>query len=633
MENFSLTSQTRKVLRFRDDRNRAQFHTVNAMKNKHLSRYRIALTLALLLVSLVLTARDYHMSGLDITVSLKPDGSMLVREDREFTFEGRYSEVYRTFPLDGRASFSDFSVYEDGVAYERSDSKQPGTFRLVEKRRHRELQLFFEAHNETRTFSIRFTASGAVDRHEDVAVLYYQLISDEWTKPLHDIRARIVPPVSLDGDQPPHWVHGSLDAVSEILEGGVVELWLDKLPAKKFLEIRALYPEHVFHGMPVQAGAVGDSIREEARVLAEEANRIRLVRLERMERRARMHEAGRPLATFLAFLFAVTGIMLFQKYGKRPPLSQKPETFSGLPSKEPPALVNYLVNGSYLDGNALVSTMFHLAYRGFFRIEENTQTTKVLGFETTTHDNVLVLDRPFWENNKKQLKSYENELLEQFFNTLYGRTDRLNLKKISKKQNRMQNFFIQWKKAVTKEAGKKEWFDADSKKGRNIGLAAGVAGFVVMLGLILPFGLWMLLPAGVAFVLIFASFFIFHRTEAGEIAYRQWRSLKQHLKRYHFESKIKDADAGTVNEYLIYGLALGLGSGFLKKLTRSLEATGHTTYIGWIVLYNSSLSSFGKTLNTVITATGTAMSSAAGMGGGGIAGGGGGAASGGGGAR
>ena len=117
------------------------------------------------------------------------------------------------------------------------------------------------------------------------------------------------------------------------------------------------------------------------------------------------------------------------------------------------------------------------------------------------------------------------------------------------------------------------------------------------------------------------------------MAYRQWKLLKQHLKRYHFESKIKDIDAAIVNEYLIYGLALGLSSSYFKKLTRSLESSGHTTYIPWIVLYSSSLSNFGKTINTVITSTGSAMSSASGMGGGGIAGGGGGAASGGGGAR
>ncbi len=604
------------------------------MKNKNIILYNnIVLTLTLLLASFTAQARDYRMSALDITIKLRPDGSMLVQEDREFTFDGRYSEVYRTFPLDGKAIFSDFSVFEDGVAYERSDSKQPGTYRMVEKRRRRELQLFFDARNETRTFSIRFTAQGAVDRHENAAVLYYQLISDEWTKTLHDIRARIVPPVALPANQPPHWVHGSLDAESAIMEDGVVEIWLDRLPAKHFLEIRALYPEHVFTKMPLQAGHISESIKEEARLLAEEANRIRQERIEREERRAKRHETGKPLAIFLAFLLAGGGILVYQKFYKPPSLSQQPGAFSKLPAKEPPALVNYLINSTFIDGNALVSTMFHLACRGFFKIEEKTHTTKVLGFESTTHDNVLVLDRPFWEENKKQLLDYENKLMELFFNTLYGRIDRLNLKKISKKQSKMQSFFSKWKKAVAEEAKKKEWFDARSKKGRNIGLAVGITGFFAMLALVLPFGPWLLLPAGVAFVLIIASFFIFHRTEAGEMAYRQWKSLKQHLKRYHFESKIKDIDAATVNEYLIYGLALGLGSTYFKKLTRSLETSGQTTYIAWIVLYNSSLSNFGKTINTVITSTGSAMSSAAGMGGGGVAGGGGGAASGGGGAR
>ncbi len=603
------------------------------MKNKNTTPYIIIYALALLMISFAAQARDYHMSALDITIKLRPDGSMLVQEDREFTFDGRYREVYRTFPLDGKATFSDFRVYEDGVAYVRDDSKQPGTFRIVEKSGHRELQLFFDARNETRSFSIRFTAQGAVDRHEDAAVLHYQLISEEWTKPLHNIRARIVPPVALAANQPPHWVQGSLDAESDILEDGVVQVWLDRLPRKNFLEITALYPEYVFGEMPVLPENISESIKEQAMIDAEIANRQRLEKLEREERRKERHEAGRPLAIFLAFAFVAAGMYLFQSYGKRPSLSQKPVAFSKLPAKDPPALVNYLMNSTFLDGNALVSTMFHLAYRGFFKIEEKTHTKKFLGIKSTTHDNVLVLDRPFWEENKNQLLEYENKLMELFFNDLYGHIDRLTLKKISKKQSKMHSLFSKWKKTVAAEAKKKEWFDAHSKKGRNIGIAAGVTGFFAMLALALLFGPWMLLPAGVAFLLIFASFFIYHRSEAGEMAFRQWKSLKQHLKRHHFESKMQDIDAETVNEYLIYGLALGLSSTYFKKLTRSLESSGHTTYLPWIVLYNSSLSNFGKTINTVITSTGSAMSSASGMGGGGIAGGGGGAASGGGGAR
>lgn len=603
------------------------------MKNKNAILYNIVCLLALLMISFAAQARDYRMSGLDITIALQTNGSMLVQEDREFTFDGRYREVYRTFPLDGKATFSDFRVYENGVAYIQENSKQPGTFRIVEKSGHRELQLFFNALNETRIFSIRFTARGAVDRHEDAAMLYYQLISDDWTKPLYDIRARIVPPVALAANQPPHWVHGALDAESAIRDDGVVEIWLGRLPRKNFLEIRALYPEHIFTGMPVQPGNISESIKEEARILAKEANRLRQERIEREERRKERHKTGRPLAFFLAFAFVAAGILLFQKFGKRPSLSQKPGAFSKLPAKDPPALVNYLMNSTFLDGNALVSTMFHLAYRGFFKIEEKTHTKKILGFESKTHDNVLVLDRTYWEANKKQLLEYESKLMEFLFNTLYGRIDRLNLKKISKKQTKMQSFFAKWKKAVAAEAKKKDWFDAHSKKGRNIGIAVGVTGFFAMLALALLFGPWLLLPAGVAFLLIFASFFIYQRSEAGEMAYRKWKSLKQHLKRYHFESKIQDVDPETVNEYLIYGLALGLSSTYFKKLTRSLESSGHTTYIPWIVLYGSSLSNFGKTINTVITSTGSAMSSASGMGGGGVAGGGGGAASGGGGAR
>lgn len=594
---------------------------------------KIILLLLILIFSQAAQARDYRMSSLDISLQIKADGSMDVREDRTFTFEGSYSEVFRTFPTDGQSRFTNFSVYEDGSPYTRDDSEQPGTFRVLEKRDRKELQLFFSARDTTRTFSIRFTAQGAVQRHADAALLYYQLISDEWTKPLFDITAQILPPLGLEAGETAHWVHGSLEAVSRVMDDGTIEVELGRIPTGQYLEIRALYPSALFHELPVQAGNIIPPTREEAEALAEEANRLRLEEMARRERREKRHTAGRPVAIITSLLIVIAWTWLFRHYRRRPHLSQKPGVYSGLPAKDRPALVNYLINSSYLNANALVATMFHLAYRGFFQITEEEKKQKILGFTSKINDNVLELDRTFWEENRSSLLPYESMLMEFFFERLSGKVDRLRMRKLSRKRGKMQGFFSKWKKSVAKEAQKMEWFDQRSKRGRNIGLLVGFLVFFVTLGLIALLGPWLLLPAGVALIALLASLFIYHRTEEGELRYRQWKSLKQYLRRYQFESRMQDLEAETVNEYLIYGLALGLGPRYLKRLSRSMESAGHTHYIPWIILLQSSSGDFVRTINQVITSTGSAMSSATGAGGGGTMGGGGGAASGGGGAR
>ena len=585
-------------------------------------------------------ARDYRMSGLEVTIHLQTDGSMQVREDREFSFDGRFSEVYRTFPREGKATFSNFSVFEGDHPFAQNDSGNPGTFRVVERSRELELQLFFNARDTTRTFSIRYTAEGAVERFADAALLYYQIISDEWTKPIFHIHARIIPPEPLPAGKPEHWVHGSLEAVSSFAGNGIVEISLERLPAGRYLEIRALYPTTSFHLLPATNTYIRESVLEETALLTEEANRLREQALERQARqkerdlqRDERFSLGRQLAMAVSLLYIAFWFWLFKKYRKKPVLSQKPGTYGKLPEKEKPGLVNYLVNGTYTTNNALISTMFHLAYRGFFSIEEKTTTKNILGINKDFSDTIFIVNRKFWEENRGQLSDYEQMLLSQLFDELTGRTDQIRLKTISKKQHKMQRFYPKWKKALKEEAREKDWFDQESRKGRNIGFAVSIVSLLGMIALVVLFGPWLLLPALLAFLSILASLAILQRTEKGEVAYLQWKSLKKHLKKYHFESRVKDLDAESLNEYLIYGMALGLGPRYLKRLTRALDSSGQIAYFPWIVLYGSSATDIGRTINKVITTTSTAMSSATGAGGGGTMGGGGGAASGGGGAR
>ncbi len=616
-------------------------HSTNQQLNNHKkmktrSLYRLTSLIAVTLffvASLSLQARDYRMSRLDVDIHLQDDGSMHVREDREFAFEGRYSEVYRTFPLDGPAHFDHFRVFEDDWEYTQNESKEPGTFRIISKNNEQELQVFFSARDVTRTFSIRYVANGAVTRYEDAALLYYQIISDEWTKPIYNITAHVYPPVSLHEGEPTHWVHGSLDALSTIKEDGVVEIGLDRLPRRRFLEIRSLYQPDIFHNMPVVRGHIRDEAIEEATGLVAAANRMREEREAQQIRREKRHALGRQLAIPTALIIIAITVLFFRKYRKKPTLADDADETKRLPEKVKPALVNYLVNQTTITANALVSTLFHLAYNGFLKIEEKQETKKVLGVSKENKTLWIILNRDFWQHNKDTLFEYENKLLSFLFDQKKGPTDRVNLKKLKNRQSIMQQFFLKWKKSVSLEGKKMEWFDKQSEKGRNISMFVNILIMLATVGLIVLLGPWMLIPLFVSFFCLIASFFIFHRTEKGEKAYRRWLMLKKHLKKYHFDSKIKELDSAAVNEYLIYGISLGLGSRFFKKLTRALDSEYHAGYFPWLYLYHTNLSSFGKTIHEVITTTGGAVSSYTGAGGGGTMGGGGGAGSGGGGAR
>ncbi|GEM_PF-4479711 len=78
------------------------------------------------------------------------------------------------------------------------------------------MQWFFETTDTVRTFSLLFLAEGAISRYEDVAVLYYQVISEELEKATENLQVEVHPPAAITGENIVFWWHGSLDVGSEI---------------------------------------------------------------------------------------------------------------------------------------------------------------------------------------------------------------------------------------------------------------------------------------------------------------------------------------------------------------------------------------------------------------------------------
>lgn len=585
------------------------------------------------LIPSVSQARSYQMSALEVDMNLTSDGLINVEERREFTFQGKFSEIFRTFPLDGKASFGNFNVLENGKPYQRSESMEPGTFFTEEKGDVVELRIFADSRDTTRTFEIQFDVKGAVQRYEDAVLLYYQIISDFWDQPVYDISARVVPPAPLPAGEPAHWVHGSLEAVSAINENGEVEIDLEKLPSYRYLEIRALYPTEFFQEMPVTEGKIREEVKREAEELVAQANQLRQEALEREEQRQARYETARKIILPLALVLFLVWFYFYKRFVHRPVIENKDKVFKQLPEKELPALVSYLVFQTQITGNALISTLFHLAYRKFIVIKEE-EASQVNRWGKKPKTEIVFYFQPeYYENHQDELVPYEKQLLNFFFREISSSTNRISLREIRKKRMSVQSFYPKWKKKVTEEAETRNWYDKQSKVNRNKMLVG--SSLVFSAGLVSTFfyGPWMLIILAMAIVFLIGSLFVFHRTEKGEIAYRRWKNLRKLLKKRKIDDMPEKLDSTRINEYLIYGIALILGRRFYKRIFSYLEQSGNQSYVWWIVLRQGSLHEFSKTVDRVISTTSTTLSSASGAGGGGTMGGGGGASSGGGGAR
>ncbi len=597
-----------------------------------MKRVWLLLLIIQLLHSLCLTAREYHFPKLEVTIWLQKDGTMKVQEDRSFSFKGSYSEGYRSFPTNGPARFSAFEVAEQSTPYTHSINREPGSMRIVEKQDTKELQWFYHATDTTRTFHIHFKVDGAIQRYEDVAVLYYQVISPEWEKAIENIRVKIVPPEGQPAREVKHWWHGSLDVISENQSDGTIVANLPRLPSNAYLEVRALYPQHLFASLPPLHGLAASDIMAEEATWTQEANRQREIAAHREAQRVKRHDTGRTLAFPISLCLIVGWIWLFMTYGRRQPTKDEPlQTKEPLPN-EKPALINYLMFYETITADAMLATLFDLANRGILTITEKEKEKFLLSIGSKT-DTWLEVDRKIWNKEKPDLMEFEQSLLAFLFDDLALGQNNLNLSVLQKKPTKTQTFFMKWKRLVKAAGRQKSWFDEYSRKGRTIGIAASMAAFVVGILLVVFFGPWMLFVAGISLIAVIASLAILHRTATGNQIFNQWQQVRNMLKRVHKKGIKKDTSKIILAQFIIYGVALGLGSYHMRRFLNQLDKDGHQAYLPWIILHSTSTRSYGDTIGQVITSTANTMSSATGAGGGGTMGGGGGAASGGGGAR
>ncbi|KQC03451.1 MAG: hypothetical protein APR54_09405 [Candidatus Cloacimonas sp. SDB] len=597
---------------------------------------------SLLLISFILLAltglsaqeKDYRITRVFIEAELNYDGSMLVQETRTFYFQGKFSYLFRTFPKNGPIAFTDISVAEGAIKFKESTSQESGTFTINEDNKNIRLKWFITAQNESRTFHISYKVLGAVKKFQDSAVLYHQFISPEWDKSQYDILLTVKTPELLNRYNVKHWLHGPLWAESRLEFDGTITAWCDRLPARNYFEIRALYPISTFPEAPQLSGFIENDILEQEAIWAEEANAQRQKAIDAQIRKAEYHKIGAWLIPLLSALLILFWIFMFCKYGKRPKVERAGDILAKKPDDIPPALASYLLNSRTITGPCLIATILDLAQRNLLNFE-HTEIEKRRGKYQQQY--AFQLNREIYEINKAELQDFEIELIEFLFSDLNKGDEILQIKTLKKNRHKFQKFFSKWKKVISRVGKEKNWFDKKSIKAGNISLIAGLIFLLIAGVFVIWFSTISIILAVSALIVTILSAAIPHHTFTGKAKYNEWKAFRKYLKKYHYRDESEQEVLEKINDLFIYGALFGLKQKVFKELGGIIPSEHHKHYLPWYIMHSNRSSSFtpdafGKALASMISTTGSAMSSASGAGGGASSGGGGGSGSGGGGA-
>ncbi len=570
--------------------------------------------------------KRYSIDQIRIEAEVLGDGSLRIIEERSYRFHGSFRWADYSLRLTKLGWVSDFELSENGAAYRPGDDQSPGSYQLSMDKERFYVKWYYRARDEARTFRLSYRVTDAVVVYDDVAELYYKFVSEQNQKTIGAVDVTLKLPQPADTSEVRAWAHGPLDG-QLMFENGLIQLWVKPLPARTWWEIRTIFPRAWVADASNRVEALAaERIMSEERALAEQANAQRIKQQQRQAFRTKYQGQAMQISIILALAGVLALIAIYHRYGKPFAVLGSGRYSSEIPRDIPPAVASYVYYSGQLNSGALVATLLDLARRGFLRLKEFVQPKRSIFGQAQRVNYRVHLNREFFNRHRAELLAHERDMVEFLFEGLAGGGDQIDFDAIRAARGKVMRWFVRWKDLIKQVWGDRPLYDRDSVKGTL--LAVLVAIIIVAAGIVLAvmFGV----PGAVAtiagVVLVPLSFIVLRYTSEVKQLRTKLDGLRKYLSRYHFRMDLGQM-LGSVEQYLVYGTALGIGKKALQELLSVVPAGQSGSYFAWYAAAAShgSPGSFATAVSAMVSATSATMSSAAGVGGGAAAGGGAGA--------
>ncbi len=600
-------------------------------------------------------AKEFSVVKVDIQAIVEPDGSLVVREDRTFRFDGEFSRVRQWIPLAQGISLEDIHVSENGQEYRAvapggdagdEDERIPGTYRVTRAADQVEVAWYFRAEDEDRAFSLAYRMRGAVVSHNDVAELYWKCIGDQWDVASQTARVTINLPAGAAKEDIRAWAHGPLWGAISIDSATRVSLGVTPLPAKTFVEARVVFPRELVPAATRSSGRDAlAAILEEEGELARQANLARQRAAEREARLARLRKLNVYLAPGVALLALLCWfVFLYRRYDREFVPEFSGDYYRELPATYTPAELGVLWRFGSPSAADFTATVMDLARRGYLAIEEQrTERKRVFGLLGTATDVDYVIRRTD-KGKDEGLLEHEKALYNILLYTIGdGQSVSFDAITAYAKENpgTFAHYYSDWQAKVREDARRNDFFDESSATGRVLGVLGGIALVLAGVGIALVSSAF--IATGVVWIvtgIIITAFSaaIKRRSKKGQTEFAMWKAFRRFLLDF---SSLHDAPVPALvlwEHYLVYATTLGVAKQVidqLKLVFPELSQPGAATGFAQAWLMSSAGADLGTALTGLTTslehAVATSIASSSSGSGGGFSGGGGGGAGGGGG--
>ncbi len=560
---------------------------------------------SILALAAPLTAKSWHVSNFQDTITVNPDGSALVNETITLNFVGEWHGIHRTIPIeypgpDGtnyRLYVDLISITDENGAKLKYDSSTSGAYRDLKiyipnaVNTTRTVEIAYRVHNGTRFFD-----SKDPDSHDE---FYWNVTGNDWQVPIDHAAASVHFPASASESlraQAFTGVYGSTEHnATATVNGSDVEFETNNpLPMRGGLTIDVYIPKGI--------------LKEPGRL-----------------RKFFWFIGGNP-ALFLPLVTFAVMLVLWWYKGRDPDPGM-----SVAPMYEPPEGISPAEAGTMLDDRIhprdITSTIVDLAVRGYIKIEE----TDDKGLLFHHKDYIFHLLKPMSQWGDKGVVPHERVMLANIFLNDVQET------RLSSLKNRFYTAVPVVRADIMSALKQKGIYALDPESAN--GYSVGAAVCILIPFAVLQFLGWVnffsSVPVVIVSVLIAAMiWFLFARvmtakTLKGSRVHTAVLGFQEFMNRVDGE-RLKTMPPNTFEKFLPYAMALGVEhhwaqafAGIVKDPPSWYVGPGYGYGTGFNpILFSSSMHGMATDMHQVFVSAPRASSSGSGWSGGGGGGGG-----------
>ena len=524
--------------------------------------------------------RSYSIKQAFVELTVQNDGLLHVDEIYDYSFQGTFNGVYRDIPLKEGESIENVNVTAKGAYPVLKESDENG-------KKHLTIYLYADEGHTQKISNcevyvyISYDMKNVVTLFNDVGGLQYKLWGEEWDVGCDVLTAIVHLPGNSSNE---YYLNPQEFNATSYLTGDTITLTSKAIPEGEFYELLVLMPIDDFENA-TYTKQVHESGKDKIRH-----------NLESSVNERSFWNTSYLVLGLLSLISPIVGALVYLRYGREPKVDYDGIYERELPTDDPPAVINALIDNKYDIGTPNM--------KGFEATILNLIDKKVITLITKTDEQTdmnelfLKLDK----NSDADLAIHEHTVID-ILAMFADNENVVNLSNLnadlsyeSNAKLFMEEFNV-WKNDV-----KHEYLDSENLKGYFNAKGSKFMKIIAVIGLIFGIiifilGLFTRLPNGVfaiggGIVLAIFSFIVLmlpqdifgQWTKKGRLFYLKWGNFKKFLKDNSLINEHPPESVVVWKKYLIYGTALGVADNVYKAM--KLHEKNISDYDDDIFLYH-----------------------------------------------